>query len=171
MPLIEIRAAAPDDVPLVHALIGELAAYERLRHAVTATEDDLRRALFGERPSCEAVLALVDDAPVGFALFFHNYSTFVGRPGLYLEDVYVRPAARGAGVGTALLQHLAALAVERSCGRMEWAALDWNESAVRFYQGLGAERLDDWRLFRLAGEALRRVADRAAEPDPKGPAI
>ena len=160
MSAIAIRPALPSDVPLVHSLICELAEYERLRHAVTATEDDLRRALFGQRPSCEAVIADVAGTPVGFALFFQNYSTFVGRPGLYLEDVYVRASARGGGVGTALLKHLVALAVERGCGRMEWAALDWNESAVRFYQGLNAERLDDWRLFRLTGEALRRVADR-----------
>jgi GNAT superfamily N-acetyltransferase len=153
-----ITAAVLDDVPLLHAMICELAEYERLRHAVTATADDLQRALFGPHPCCEAIVARRGDGAVGFALFFTNYSTFVGRPGLYLEDLYVRPAARGAGVGTLLFRHLARLAVERGCGRMEWAALNWNEPAIRFYTNLGAERLDDWRLFRLAGNALGRVA-------------
>lgn len=163
MPTLEILPAAPDDVPTIHALICELAEYERLRHAVTATADDLRRALFGPRPACEAVVARRLDETgsrdvVGFALFFQNYSTFVGRPGLYLEDLYVRPAARGGGVGSALFAHLARLAVERGCGRMEWAALDWNEPAHRFYFDRGATRLDDWRLFRLSGEALKQAA-------------
>jgi GNAT superfamily N-acetyltransferase len=157
--MIVVRPASKEDVPLVFELICELADYERLRHAVRATIDDVREALFGSRPCCEAVVAAVDGADVAFALFFHNFSTFAGRPGLYLEDVYVRPAARGRGVGRALLAHLAGLAVERNCARMEWAALDWNEPAIRFYEGLGAEKLDDWRLFRLSGEALQRAAD------------
>lgn len=158
-PTIVIRPAAPADAPLIYALVCELAGYERLRHAVRATADDLRTALFGPRPFCEAVVAALDGADVGFALFFHNFSTFAGRPGLYLEDVYVRPEARGHGVGRALLAHLAQLAVERGCGRMEWAALDWNEPAIRFYTGLGAEKLDDWRLFRLSDAALQRIAE------------
>jgi len=156
--MISIRSATALDVPLIYRLICELAEYERLRHAVRATVEDLREALFGPRPGCEAVVAALDRADVGFALFFHNFSTFAGRSGLYLEDLYVRPAARGRGVGKALLAHLARLAVDRGCGRMEWAALDWNEPAVRFYEGLGAEKLDEWRLFRLTEDALRRVA-------------
>lgn len=155
MPHLVVRPAAPEDVPLLHALICELAEYEKLRDTVTATADDLARALFGERPACEAIVGLVDAAPVGFALFFRNYSTFVGRPGLYLEDLYVRPAARGCGLGKALFAHLARTAVERGCGRMEWTALGWNASAIEFYERLGARAMDDWRLFRLAGEALR----------------
>lgn len=158
MPNISIRPAAPDDVPLLHSLICDLADYEKLRDSVTATELDLARALFGERPVCEAVLGLVDGEPAGFALFFHNYSTFVGKPGIYLEDLYVRPAARGCGLGKALLTHLARIAVDRNCGRMEWAALDWNAPAIEFYERLGARAMDEWRLFRLTGEALQKAA-------------
>lgn len=146
---ITIRAATPDDVPFVYELICELAEYEKLRHAVRATEDDLRIALFGARPYCEAIVARLDDADVGFAVFFHNFSTFAGRPGLYLEDVYVRPTARGHGVGTRLMEHLIQLARDRNCARMEWAALDWNAPAIGFYENLGAKQLHDWRLFRL----------------------
>jgi len=144
-----IRAATPDDVPTLHALVCELADFEKLRHAVTATVADLRQALFGERPCAEAILAEVDGQAVGFALYFQNYSTFVGKPGLYLEDLYVRPASRGSGVGRALFVEVARRAHERGCGRMEWAALDWNERAIRFYEGLGARQMGDWRLFRL----------------------
>jgi GNAT superfamily N-acetyltransferase len=146
---ISIRPAAPADVPLLFALVCELADYERLRDRVRATEDDLRAALFGPRPYCEAVVAALDGVDVGFALFFHNFSTFAGRPGLYLEDVYVRPAARGCGVGRQIMEHLIQLARARNCARMEWAALDWNAPAIRFYEGLGAKQLSDWRLFRL----------------------
>lgn len=146
---IAIRPAAPADVPTIYGFVCELADYERLRHKVTSTEADFHQALFGTKPSCEAVVAALDGVDVGFALFFHNFSTFVGRPGLYLEDLYVSPTARGRGVGKALLLHLVDLARERGCGRMEWAALEWNEPAIRFYEGLGAEQLHDWRLFRL----------------------
>jgi GNAT superfamily N-acetyltransferase len=154
-----IRSATPDDVPTLHALICELAEFEKLRHAVTAGEADLRRALFGERPSAEAILAEVEGAGsekhvAGFALYFQNYSTFVGKPGLYLEDLYVRPAARGSGVGRALFLEVARRASERGCGRMEWAALEWNERAIRFYEGLGARQMSDWRLFRLDQQGL-----------------
>jgi len=144
-----IRAAAPADVPTIYGFVCELADYERLRHKVTSTADDFHKALFGPRPSCEAVVAALDGEDVGFALFFHNFSTFVGRTGLYLEDLYVSPAARGRGIGKALLAHLIELARERGCGRMEWAALEWNEPAIKFYEALGAEQLHDWRLFRL----------------------
>jgi len=154
MPRISVRPAAPDDVPLLHRLVCELADYEQLRDSVTATESDLARALFGEHPACEAVVGLADDAPAGFALFFHNYSTFAGKPGLYLEDLYVRSEARGCGLGKALFMHLARTAVERGCGRMEWTALHWNAPAIAFYERLGARAMDDWRLFRLTGEAL-----------------
>jgi hypothetical protein len=139
-------------------MIKGLAEYEQLTHEVTATEADIRQSLFGPRPAAEVMLAYVGDATVGFALFFHNFSTFVGRPGLYLEDLFVVPEWRGKGVGRQLLGHLAAIAEERRCGRMEWAVLDWNESAIGFYQKLGAQVLDDWRICRLTGDALRRAA-------------
>ena len=147
--ILTIRSAAPTDVPMLYELICELAEYEKLRHAVCATADDLRAALFGPRPYCEAIVAALDGSDVGFALFFRNFSTFAGRPGLYLEDLYVRPIARGHGVGTRLMQHLIQLAKDRNCARMEWAALDWNAPAIGFYEGLGAKQLNDWRLFRL----------------------
>jgi GNAT superfamily N-acetyltransferase len=154
-----IRSATPADVPTLHALICELADFEKLRHALTATEADLQRALFGERPCAEAILAEIagagsEKSAVGYALFFQNYSTFVGMPGLYLEDLYVRPAARGSGVGRALFLDVARRAHERGCGRMEWTALDWNERAIRFYEGLGARQMSDWRLFRLDQQGL-----------------
>src|SRR5437773_880447 len=153
MPL-RIRSAVADDVPLILSFIRDLAEYEKLPHEVVATEELLRQALFGPRPFAEVIIATLGDEPVGFALFFHNFSTFLGLPGIYLEDLFVRPAARGQGVGRRLLAHLARLAQERACGRLEWAVLDWNDSAIRFYRNLGARRLDDWRVFRLAGEAL-----------------
>lgn len=156
MPELTVRPAVPDDVALLHSLICELADYERLRHTVAATEDDLRVALFGPKPCCESIIGSVDGEALGFALYFQNYSTFVGRPGLYLEDLYVRPAARGVGLGKALLQRIAAIAVERRCGRVEWTALEWNEPAIRFYEKLGAMQMTDWRLFRLSGEELSR---------------
>jgi GNAT superfamily N-acetyltransferase len=159
--LLMIRSVMPEDVPTLQALICDLAEFEKLRHTVTATEADLHRALFGERPVAEAILAEAEVAgvgsenqAVGFALFFQNYSTFVGKPGLYLEDLYVRPAARGSGVGRALFIEVARRAAERGCGRMEWAALDWNEKAIRFYEGLGARQMSDWRLFRLDAAGL-----------------
>jgi GNAT superfamily N-acetyltransferase len=150
-------------VPLVASLIRELAEYERLLAEVTATEEGLRRALFGERRYAEVAIAEEDreDAgaePLGFALFFHNFSTFLGRPGIYLEDLYVRPPHRARGVGRALLRHLATLAEERGCGRLEWAVLDWNEAAIGFYRKLGAHPTTGWTVYRLEGAALARLA-------------
>jgi len=156
--MIHIRQTREADVPLVLTLIRELARYERLEHEVVASEADLRSALFGTRPYAEAVLACLDEVPQGFALFFHNFSTFRGRPGLYLEDLYVRPEARGLGLGKALLEHLAHTAIERGCARLEWAVLDWNEPSIGFYRSLGAVPRDEWRIFRLTGDALERVA-------------
>jgi GNAT superfamily N-acetyltransferase len=158
---IRISSAHEADVPVILRMINGLAEYERLSHQVVATEDSLRETLFGPRPAAEVVLAYDGDEPVGFALFFHNYSTFMGRPGLYLEDLFVVPSWRGRGVGRLLLTHLAAIAVERRCGRMEWAVLDWNESAIGFYRRLGASLLDDWRICRLTGDALVRAASAA----------
>jgi len=150
--------ARPDDVPTILGFVRELAEFERLLDRVCATEDDLRASLFGARPYAEVVLA-ESDGPVGFALFFHNYSTFLGRPGIYLEDIYVRPEARGRGVGRALMAYVARLAVERGCGRFEWAVLDWNSRAIAFYRSLGAEAMDEWTVYRLTGKPLERLAD------------
>ncbi|MGH9940741.1 MAG: GNAT family N-acetyltransferase [Pyrinomonadaceae bacterium] len=154
-----IEPATERDVPLVLSFIKELAEYERLPHEVTATEEVIREALFGSRPAAEAIIGYEGEAPVGFAVFFHNFSTFVGRRGLYLEDLYVKPEARGHGFGRRMLAHLARLAKERGCGRFEWAVLDWNEPAIRFYQGLDAAPMDQWTVFRLSGEALDRLAE------------
>ncbi|HVT73828.1 MAG TPA: GNAT family N-acetyltransferase [Lacunisphaera sp.] len=151
-----LRAATAADVPLILRFIGELADYEKLRHEVVATEEALRRTLFAEPPAAHVVLAESNGAPAGFALYFFNYSTFLARPGLYLEDLFVRPEFRGAGIGKALLLHLAKIANTRGCGRMEWAVLDWNEPAKGFYRKLGAVPLDDWRVMRLTGAALAR---------------
>jgi len=156
--MIQLRTATEKDVPLILAFITELAEYERLRHEVVVTEKRLRETLFGERRFAEVVLAELGGEPVGFALFFHNYSTFLGKPGLYLEDLYVRPEARGRGVGRRLLTHLAAIAKERGCGRMEWSVLDWNESAIGFYRSLGARPMDEWTVYRVTGEALEALA-------------
>jgi GNAT superfamily N-acetyltransferase len=153
-----IREAVEADVPLIADLIRELADYERLLHEVRLTEEGLRDALFGERRYAEVVIAEVDGAPAGFALYFHNFSTFLGRPGIYLEDLFVRQAYRGAGIGTALLRHLARLAGERDCGRLEWAVLDWNTRAIDFYLGLGARPAAGWSVYRLEGDALDRLA-------------
>ena len=159
-----IAAATPADVPLILSLIRELADYERMSDHVVATEADVKRALFGERPCAEAVIARVGDEVVGFALFFQSFSTFVGRPGLYLEDLYVRPAHRGRGIGRGLLAHLARLAVERRCGRFEWSVLDWNELAISSYRRAGAVPMDEWTVYRLTGEPLRALAAEAAAP-------
>ena len=156
---VRITSATERDVPVVLSLIKALADYERLAHEVEATEDDVRESLFGDWPSAEVVLAHVGVDVAGFALFFHNYSTFLGRRGLYLEDLFVLPAYRSRGVGRRLLSHLARLAVERKCGRMEWSVLDWNESAILFYQCIGAVPMDDWTVYRLSGDALDRLAD------------
>ncbi|HEU4884946.1 MAG TPA: GNAT family N-acetyltransferase [Longimicrobium sp.] len=159
--VLRIRPATESDVPLVLRFIRELAEYERLLHEVVATEEAQRDTLFAARPAAEVVIAEEDGEPLGFALFFHNYSTFLAQPGLYLEDLYVRPEARGRGAGRALLAHLARLAKERGRGRLEWWVLDWNESAIRFYRSLGARPMDDWTVFRLTGGDLARLADEA----------
>ena len=153
---IHIRPATSDDVPLILAFIRELAEYERLSHEVVASEERLRETLFGPRPAAEVILAYADQTPVGFALFFQNYSTFLARPGIYLEDLFVRPEFRGRGAGRALLGHVVDLARRRGCGRVEWAVLDWNEPAIGFYRKLGATPMDDWTVFRLTGEAMER---------------
>ena len=158
-----IDAAAPADVPLVLELIRELADYERMADQVVATEADIERALFGARPCAEAVIARQGGEAAGFALFFQSFSTFVGRPGLYLEDLYVRPAHRGRGLGRRLLAHLAAVAVARGCWRFEWSVLDWNELAIASYRRAGAAPMDEWTVYRLTGEPLRALAAEAAE--------
>ena len=155
---ISIRPATAADLPLIAQLIRDLAEYERLAHEVRFDDQVLAAKLFGPRPYAEVVIGEIDGAAQGFALFFHNFSTFEGRPGIYLEDLFVRPEARGSGLGKALLSHLAALAVERDCARLEWSVLDWNESAIAFYEGLGAKRLTDWTICRLDRAALARLA-------------
>jgi len=155
--MIQIRLARPDDAPLLLELIRGLAEYEKLSDQVSATAQDLRDTLFGARPAAEALIAELDGAPAGFALFFSNYSTFLAKPGIYLEDLFVKPELRRRGVGRALFTHMARLAVERNCGRFEWSVLDWNEPAIAFYKSLGAVALSDWTVFRLTGEALRRL--------------
>ena len=155
---LRIDAATEQDVPEILALIKALAEYERMSGDVTADEASLRASLFGPAPSAEVVMARAGDQPVGFAVWFHNYSTFLGRRGLYLEDLFVVPAWRGRGVGRALLGHLAQVAVARNCGRMEWSVLNWNEPAIGFYQRIGARPMDDWTVYRLTGAALERLA-------------
>ena len=164
-PSYRLRAAVPPDTPAIVGLIRELAEFERLAHLMQATPERLQAHLFGPRPLAEAVVVTHPtdvpegtEAVVAFALFFHNYSTFLAKPGLYLEDVYVQPAHRGAGVGRALLHHLAQLAVARDCGRFEWSVLDWNANAIRFYERMGATVLPDWRICRVTGDALRVLA-------------
>jgi GNAT superfamily N-acetyltransferase len=155
---LRVEKATARDVPLVLRFIRELAEYEKMLHGVTATEEGLRETLFGPRPSAEVLLAYDDEEPAGFAIYFFNYSSFVDRQGLYLEDLYVRPEARGKGAGRLLLSHLARIAIERGCCRLEWAVLDWNEPAIGFYKRLGAHAMDDWTVFRLSGEALQDLA-------------
>ncbi len=154
----EIRTATMADVPLILSFIRKLAEYEKLAHEVTVTEAGLREVLFGERRYAEVIIADDHGQPVGFALFFHNFSTFVGKPGIYLEDLYVDVEHRGKGFGKALLVYLAKLAKERDCGRLEWSVLDWNEPSIRFYQSLGAVPMDEWTIFRVTGEALDHLA-------------
>ncbi|HKH76542.1 MAG TPA: GNAT family N-acetyltransferase [Rubrobacteraceae bacterium] len=161
MPELAIRAALEEDAPLILQLIKELAEYEKLSHEVVATEDSLRRALFGQRRFAEALIGEVEGEPAGFALFFHNFSTFLGRPGIYLEDLYVRPEFRGSGLGRALLAYLARLALERGCGRLEWSVLDWNEPAIGFYKSVGAAPVDGWTGYRVAGKALAELGEEA----------
>jgi len=158
---ITLRPATRDDVPVVLQFIRDLARYERLEHEVSACESELAEALFGERRHAEVVLACSEGVPVGFALFFHNFSTFKGRPGIYLEDLYVRPEARGRGIGKLLLAHLAKTAVERRCARLEWAVLDWNAPSIGFYRSLGAVPMDEWTVFRLTGDALALLGGQA----------
>lgn len=155
---LRIEKPTVEDVPLILEFVRALAEYEKLADSVAATEDRLRETLFGPNPSAHALLAYDNNHPVAFAIYFFNYSTFVGRPGLYLEDLFVRPEARGKGFGRELLQHLAHIAVERGCVRMEWAVLNWNEPAIGFYKGLGADPMDDWTVFRLSGKALEDLA-------------
>ena len=155
---LSIRAATAADLPTIKAMIFGLAEYERLLDECEATEERLRSALFGSPRYAECVIARIGDTPVGFALFFHNFSTFAARPGIYLEDLFVLPEHRGQGVGGELLRHLARLAVERNCARFEWAVLDWNAPAIRFYTSLGARPMNDWTVFRVTGEALQELA-------------
>jgi GNAT superfamily N-acetyltransferase len=154
----KIRPATRDDVPVILQLIRDLAEYERAPNDVTATEEILHETLFGTRPSAEVVLAFEEETPVGFAVFFQNFSTWLGRPGLYLEDLFVRPECRGKGYGRALLVHLAQIARDRGCGRMEWAVLDWNEPAINFYRKLGAAPNDEWTVFRLTSDKIAKLA-------------
>lgn len=158
MQRFEVRGATEEDVPLILALIRELAEYERLSHEVVATEESLRGWLFGERPVAEILVAEQGGEAAAFALFFHNFSTFLGKPGIYLEDLYVRPRFRRSGIGKAMLESLARLAQERDCGRLEWSVLDWNEPSIRFYESLGAVAMDDWTVHRVSGRALERLA-------------
>jgi GNAT superfamily N-acetyltransferase len=155
---VEIRFGERSDVPLIVRLIKSLAVYEKLEAMVVATDEKVDRALFGERPYAETLIAELDGKPAGFALFFHNFSTFLAQPGIYLEDLFVEPEHRGAGIGRALLKRLAQIAVERKCGRLEWAVLDWNKDAIGFYERLGATPNDEWTVYRLSGEALRSLA-------------
>ena len=161
MSSLEIQAATEDDVPLILSLVRELAEYERLSHEVSATEDVLRASLFGDRRGAEAVIGYYEGAPAGFALFFHNFSTFLGRPGLYLEDLYVRPGFRRRGIGCAMLAYLARLAKERNCGRLEWSVLKWNAPAINLYESIGAVPMDEWTVYRLTGGALDELAIRS----------
>lgn len=157
-PDFSIRPATRDDAALILSFIRSLADYEKLTHEVTATEEALQATLFGDHPAAETLLAFEGEAPVGFALFFHNYSTFLGKPGIYLEDLFVKPEYRNHGYGKALLARLARIAVERECGRFEWSVLDWNKSSINFYRSLGGKPLEDWSIFRVDGEALKALA-------------
>lgn len=155
---LSIRSARAEDIPLIAQFIRDLAEYERLAHEVRFDEAVLKEMLFGPRPYAEVLIGEIDGAPQGFALFFHNFSTFEGKPGIYLEDLFVRPEARGSGLGKALLKRLAALAVERDCARLEWSVLDWNEPSIQFYLGLGAKAMDEWTIYRVDGGALGELA-------------
>jgi GNAT superfamily N-acetyltransferase len=155
----QIRRAHVEDVPIILELIRDLATYERAPNEVTATEEQLVDVLFGKRPAAEVLLAFEKKSPVGFAVYFHNFSTWLGRPGLYLEDLFVKPEQRGKGYGHALLGALAKIALERGCGRMEWAVLDWNEPAIKFYRSLGAKPMDEWTVFRLTRDGIIRLAN------------
>lgn len=164
MNALQIQTAAPGDVPDILRLIRALADYEQLSHEVVASESMLHEALFGPAPKAEALVARHGQETVGFALFFHNFSTFLGRAGIYLEDLFVEPGFRGRGIGKALLEHIAGLALERGCGRFEWSVLDWNEPAIRFYRSLGARVMPEWRICRVDGAALEALAATAPKP-------
>jgi GNAT superfamily N-acetyltransferase len=155
---VDLRPARRDDIPLILALVAELAEYERLAHEAVATPADFEGALFGARPAAEVLIAEVDGQPAGFALFFISFSTFLGKPGLYLEDLFVRPAFRGHGAGKRLMVELARIALERGYGRFEWSVLDWNSPAIGFYRSLGATPIDGWTVQRVSGDALRALA-------------
>jgi len=157
-PDFEIRAAGVEDVPIILDLIRELATYERAPKEVVATEEQLVEVLFGKRPAAEVLLAFEGKAPVGFAVFFHNFSTWLARPGLYLEDLFIKPEKRERGYGRALLVDLAKIALDRGCGRMEWAVLDWNEPAIKFYRSLGAKPMEEWTVFRLTRDGIAKLA-------------
>jgi GNAT superfamily N-acetyltransferase len=156
---ISIAPATEADVPVILSFIRGLAEFEKLSHRMVATEETLRRTLFGERPYAEVLVARMNDTPAGFALFFHSYSTFLARPGIYLEDLFVLPEMRSRGIGRALLKKLAQLARERDCGRLEWSVLDWNEGAISFYKRIGADVMRDWRICRLSAEGIDKLAD------------
>jgi GNAT superfamily N-acetyltransferase len=154
----QIKNATSEDTALILQFIKELAEYEQLLHEVTATEEILKETLFGEKSSAEVIIGYLNDKPISFALFFHNFSTFLGKPGIYLEDLYVKPEARGQGIGQSMLSYLAKLAKDRKCGRLEWWVLDWNETAIKFYQQIGAKAMDEWTVYRVAGQALDSLA-------------
>jgi GNAT superfamily N-acetyltransferase len=158
--MVEVRAARRDDAPLLAEFICALADYEKLREECAVTAEKLERTMFGKKPGAEALLAFWNDEPAGFALFFHNYSTFLAQPGLYLEDLFVKPEMRRRGIGAALFKRLAEIAVERECGRFEWSALNWNSLAIDFYKKMGARAMSEWTVFRLNGEPLRKLGTR-----------
>jgi GNAT superfamily N-acetyltransferase len=158
---LKIEPARECDVPAIVNLVTQLARYEKLEHAMVATQEDFRRALFGAERNAHALVAFVDDAPVGLALYFYNFSTFAGKRGIYLEDIFVEPEYRGRGIGSTLLKRLARIAKEQDCGRMEWSVLTWNQPSIEFYHRLGAVTLDDWRMFRLHGEPLEQLSNAA----------
>lgn len=160
-PHITIMTAEEKDVPLILEFIEGLAGYEQLRHACVATEEKLTDTLFGDRPAAEVLIARMSGQPVGFALFFHNYSTFLAQRGLFLEDLFVKPDARGHGVGDALFSSLARIALDRNCGRLEWSVLNWNDLAIGFYKRLGAQPMNEWTTFRMTGQSLHELASRA----------
>ena len=156
---IKLRFATEEDVPVIFNFIKSLAEYEKLSRDVSADEERLRKTLFGEKKFAEVIIADYKNSPAGFALFFHNYSTFLGKPGIYLEDLFILPHLRGNGIGKILLSYLGKLAVERNCGRIEWAVLDWNEPSIKFYKSLGAKPMDEWTIFRVTGDAIKNLAD------------
>ena len=158
-PDVSLRLANEDDVPVILNFIKELAEYEKLSHEVLVNEEKLKKTLFGDNKFAEVIIADYKNEPAGFALFFHNYSTFLGKPGIYLEDLFVKPHLRGKGIGKILLAYLGKLALERDCGRIEWAVLDWNEPALKFYKNLGAKPMDEWTVFRVSGDSIKNLAE------------